>query len=631
VQSLLFDRSAGWTVSKATAWAKSHGYRYGKVHVTDQYVRLRQFDPKGLKVKRTIPFGRGIRAVIAREESMATTSEARRPRRKKPAAAARKPRRRRAKETAATEARKPRRRSTTRRSPRRTRAEAPRRRRRAQPAGYMMEARKPRRRPRRRTAEAWHGNRPGHRKAAKKGWERRRRKGTARRRARETVYEARRPRRRRAREAYQAQAPRRRRRRMQETGYVASPRRRRRHAREGLFEARRGERGMAAAELAVAVISGGLGFVLADGLDRWLATYDPASTAAKPTDKFTSDGAGTLANTLNVAASPNWMRLGAGAVATGIPAVASIFVEHPFLRASLEGAAVGAGVNLFKLLWNNVLMPLLAPKDTSTAALQKSFIARLYPAEIAAHINLKATPPQTAVSSAGSGALSGAPAGSYPQPGVGAPDVGPFALAAESPYPDAAQALRQQAGMGQPQFPTLQNVWGTGVPAGVAEFPTAAQAMGVGAVFDDIAKTVAAAIPGVTPHQAVQAAAHVTAEPFNLVAALARALPHIQTEILHECARHVHPHAARMHAVAPSAASVIAPAAPPTTGTHGLAAAAPGPQPTGSSWQPGPPSLPGPGPQPPDTACGCIGDDNPFLGFVGDAEESDSFVVTKAA
>src|SRR5271157_6543392 len=82
VQSLLFDRSAGWTQAKAKAWAKSHGYRHGKVHVTDQYVRIRQFDPKGLKVKRTITFGSGIRAVVAREEDMA----AKRKRSKKSAA-----------------------------------------------------------------------------------------------------------------------------------------------------------------------------------------------------------------------------------------------------------------------------------------------------------------------------------------------------------------------------------------------------------------------------------------------------------------------------------------------------------------------------------------------------------------
>src|SRR5208337_5069688 len=71
-QSLLFDRSAGWTEGKAKTWARSHGFKHDKVDVTDRYVRLRQLDPKGFAVKRTVPFGKGIRAVVAREENMPT-------------------------------------------------------------------------------------------------------------------------------------------------------------------------------------------------------------------------------------------------------------------------------------------------------------------------------------------------------------------------------------------------------------------------------------------------------------------------------------------------------------------------------------------------------------------------------
>ena len=42
-------------------------------------------------------------------------------------------------------------------------------------------------------------------------------------------------------------------------------------------------------------------------------------------------------------------------------------------------------------------------------------------------------------------------------------------------------------------------------------------------------------------------------------------------------------------------------------------------------WEPGPPTSPGPGPQAkPHADCGCIGANNPFLGFIGDAEEKDT-------
>lgn len=63
VQALLFERPR-WTPRAATEWASSHDFRSGKVHVTDHYVRLRQFDPVRGTQKRTITFGDGIKAVI---------------------------------------------------------------------------------------------------------------------------------------------------------------------------------------------------------------------------------------------------------------------------------------------------------------------------------------------------------------------------------------------------------------------------------------------------------------------------------------------------------------------------------------------------------------------------------------
>ena len=63
VQSLLFSRPE-WTPGKAKTWAKGHDFRYGNVDVTDNYVRLRQFDPVPGTQKRTITFGKGIKAVI---------------------------------------------------------------------------------------------------------------------------------------------------------------------------------------------------------------------------------------------------------------------------------------------------------------------------------------------------------------------------------------------------------------------------------------------------------------------------------------------------------------------------------------------------------------------------------------
>ena len=217
--------------------------------------------------------------------------------------------------------------------------------------------------------------------------------------------------------------------------------------------------------LVVTGIAGGLGYVFADGIDRLLATYNPAGTE-RPTDKFTSDGAGTLANTLNVASRPGLARAGAAIGVVAVPAVGAMFIKNRYAKTALTAAAFGAGINGFKLLWNNAIMPMLRPKDASPAALQKSYIARLYPSEVAAAINAakknadgSERTPQLAVSSAGSGALSGA-------------DVGPFALSGDSPYPSATQALnRGVAGPGA-DWPTTQQVLGTG-----QQFPTAQQAI----------------------------------------------------------------------------------------------------------------------------------------------------------
>lgn len=187
-----------------------------------------------------------------------------------------------------------------------------------------------------------------------------------------------------------------------------------------------------AMDFGVTVLTSGVGFLAADGLDRFLATYDP-SAAERPKDKFTSAGVGTEANVLNIARMPGWVRAGASVGAVAVPAIGSSFIRNRTAKRALEGMALGAGINALKLLVTNVVVPMLIGKDTSAPALQKSYIARLYPAEVAAKINMDATK-NTPGSSAG--VLSGQQ-----------PDVGPFALSGDSPYPDAAAALRRAAGV----------------------------------------------------------------------------------------------------------------------------------------------------------------------------------------
>jgi hypothetical protein len=66
VQSLLFPKKR-FSTRDAQAWARRHGYRFGKVDVTDRYIRLRQQAPGKTRTKRTIPFGHtGIKAVVGK-------------------------------------------------------------------------------------------------------------------------------------------------------------------------------------------------------------------------------------------------------------------------------------------------------------------------------------------------------------------------------------------------------------------------------------------------------------------------------------------------------------------------------------------------------------------------------------
>ncbi len=215
---------------------------------------------------------------------------------------------------------------------------------------------------------------------------------------------------------------------------------------------------MGITDFLVALGSGGVGFLAADGLDRFLATYNPSSTDPLPTDKFTSNGSGTMANALNVASRPGWKRGAAAAGMVVVPAGAAYFIKNRTAKTVAEGVLIGTAISGLKMLVNSFVMPMLIGKDTSNTALQKSFVVRMFPAESAAYIN-KANVPSTA------GALSGAK------------DVGPFALQGDSPYDSADQALRNQTGVrGDSPYDSAADALRRGV-GGDSPYDSAAQAL----------------------------------------------------------------------------------------------------------------------------------------------------------
>lgn len=191
-----------------------------------------------------------------------------------------------------------------------------------------------------------------------------------------------------------------------------------------------------ATELAVAGLSSSVAFVAADAADRWLASYDPSGPP--PTDKFTSAGA-TMANTLNQSSPLDAIRVGVGVAAAVLPAAASVVVESPTGKAALRGAALGATASIVGKLFSNWLMPMIVgtePQDVTPEALKKSLIARLYPAQVSAHVSLEALK-DTKGPFASTGVLSA------PQ----LPPGGLAMLAGDSPYDSASDALRRAAGL----------------------------------------------------------------------------------------------------------------------------------------------------------------------------------------
>lgn len=66
VQTLLFSRHA-FTPQAAAHWARAHGYRASKIDTTADYHRIRQRDPARFVRMRTVPFGRGVKAIVGWE------------------------------------------------------------------------------------------------------------------------------------------------------------------------------------------------------------------------------------------------------------------------------------------------------------------------------------------------------------------------------------------------------------------------------------------------------------------------------------------------------------------------------------------------------------------------------------
>jgi hypothetical protein len=65
IQALLFPKDKWSTAASARRWAKQHGFKTPKTHITTNYIRIRQRDPSEFTEFRTIELGdSGVKAVV---------------------------------------------------------------------------------------------------------------------------------------------------------------------------------------------------------------------------------------------------------------------------------------------------------------------------------------------------------------------------------------------------------------------------------------------------------------------------------------------------------------------------------------------------------------------------------------
>lgn len=74
VQTLIFPKDKFKSADAAKAWARERGYKYGDVDETEESFRLRQEEPGGYDIMRTIELGdSGVKAVVGRKAAMERT------------------------------------------------------------------------------------------------------------------------------------------------------------------------------------------------------------------------------------------------------------------------------------------------------------------------------------------------------------------------------------------------------------------------------------------------------------------------------------------------------------------------------------------------------------------------------
>jgi len=185
--------------------------------------------------------------------------------------------------------------------------------------------------------------------------------------------------------------------------------RRRRHSSRGRrhYSRRRGyalENPLSGMELAVGALTGVVGFIAADALDRVLATHALQDKGATGTDgkelwMDTPSSTGSYAGLFNataILAPMDWKRWLAGAGITAVPFIIAAFIKSPVGRSSLQFFGFGAGVRILGKAATDLMAKLTG---------RTSWGARLYDAEARAAALKAGQGAEANLPSAGLGAI----------------------------------------------------------------------------------------------------------------------------------------------------------------------------------------------------------------------------------
>jgi hypothetical protein len=125
-------------------------------------------------------------------------------------------------------------------------------------------------------------------------------------------------------------------------------------------------------ELVLVALTGGLGFMLADFVGRYMSTT--AVPAGQPANSLpAAGGTQVVPNDIATSAWPSWQSLAAQFGIAAVPGIAAAFVDSPWGRAALQGAMLGAGASIL----SGISKSLMAYMIGSTALGQQLYLAEV--------------------------------------------------------------------------------------------------------------------------------------------------------------------------------------------------------------------------------------------------------------